>query len=140
MPSIAIDDVKVKDNLTFSMYGIVNGTSEISGVVISRMSAIAVPPTSSAPTDHVNIYRDLPQEIKDVIEDDWQSYNYIAIKRETDVLYIGEPWIVLGTLFRDDISLAVITLNGFRDSDVVPLRTLLESNGYSVKKINLTQE
>jgi hypothetical protein len=133
-----LDEIKIKDNLTFTLYGAVGGTATISGVVISRLSADGVPNTASAPSDHVNLYRDLPQEIKDTIEDDWTSYNYLSIKTNTGVVYIGEPWIVLGTLFRDDIGTATVTLLNFRDSDATPLRLLLEANGYVVSKIKIT--
>lgn len=137
MPGITTEEVKVKDNLRFAIYGTVNGSAEISGIVIAKLSALAVPNTSSAPTDHVNIYRDIPEWVKDTIENDWQSYNYIALKTVDSIVYIGEPWIISGTLYRDDIVTANVVIDSFRDSDSSALRFLLESNGYSVKKITV---
>lgn len=138
MSNISLAEISIGDNINFTLYGAVNGKVEFSGKVISRLSSDGIPNTSTVPTDHVNIYRDLPLEVQEGIEDDYTSYNYVAVKTTDGVFYIGEPWLVVSTLTLDNINTATITLTGFRDSDAVPLRQLLTAQGYTVDKIKVS--
>lgn len=134
--SVEIASVQIGDNITFSLYGpIYPGKVNFSGKVISRLSADGLPPTAMAATDHVNVYRDLPPEIQETIEDSFTSYNYLLVKTNDGLFYIGEPWIIPGTLMLNNAGTATVTLGEFRDSDTGPLRQLLLANGYVVSSI-----
>jgi hypothetical protein len=138
MPSITKDEIEIGDNLTFSLYASVNGAVSYSGKVLGIVYPKVLPAGTTAPTDHVNLYPTLPQEVQAQIEDDWQSYKYLALDTDSGVKYFGLPWIIEGTLFRDDIGVAVVTLSKFKDSDAEAVRALLVANGYTVDSIQLS--
>jgi hypothetical protein len=135
MSPISLENLKIGDNIMFTTYGPVAGKVEFAGKVIGLSTAEWLPVTTTAPTDHVNIYRDLPTEVQEYVEDNYSSYNYIAVKTIDGVFYIGEPWIVLGTLVLDNPATATVTVSDYRESDTNLLTQLLLSNGFKVTKV-----
>ncbi len=138
MPAILIKDIQIGDNIDCSLYGPVNNSTGLVGKVIGITNADGLPATSVAPTDHVNIYPLLPASVQSVIENDYRSYNYIAVKLlDSNVVYVGLPWIIESTLIREDIGLATIKVVNFRDTDIEPIKALLKANGYTVDSVEI---
>ena len=136
--TITVDQIQLDDKVSLTLHGAVNGTTQINGVVISITSWNGIPVSSSAPTDHVNLYPLLPDVVKDTTPDSWTAYRYIGIKMaDGTVQYVGYPWIVNSTAILDNPVVAIITLNDFNESSSESLKALLRVNGYSVDNIVL---
>ena len=133
MPVITTEQLLPGDNITATLYSAVNGAGQINGKVLGVVHSQGVPPTSTAPTDHVNVYRDMSPIVQATIEDDWRSYNYIMLENaDGGIVYIGTPWIVSGSLLRSDTRTATLILENFPDVDIENVRSLLAANGYVV--------
>jgi hypothetical protein len=134
--NININEIGIGNSISANLYGAVNGSASFSGVILSHLTSDGLPSNSTAPTDHVNIYRDLPQTVKDEIFDDYMSYSYYMVKLADDnIIYIGAPWMIAGTVVKTIVTTAVINLDEFDDIDGNAVTALLRENGYKVSSI-----
>lgn len=139
MPSIDNNEIVIGIDITATLYDTVNGSTNISGKVISIVLGDNLSPASNASENHVNIYPSLPAIVKETTEDDYTSYTYIAIKDSNDVVtYIGLPWITLSSVTRIDTATLTITLDDFPENGVDTVKAILTQNGYSNASYSLT--
>ena len=133
MPAILITDISIGDDIQCSLYSEVNGSTSIVGKVAGIIIPSALPVDSTAPADHINIYPALPDSVKSKYDNDYRSYNYLAILAvDGHTSYIGLPWIVEASLIRSDLTYGTVTLANFRDVDAASIKALLQANGYVV--------
>jgi len=126
-------DFKPGDYVSFSTYYPIRGISNFVGKVRATLSSEYLAPTSTAPTDHVNVYRTLPESIKLLTKDDWESYDYAAIALpDGNVVHIGIPWIVEASLSLNSTRFLDVHIGPFSDADELAVINLLTLAGYPV--------
>ncbi len=135
MPIASLESIHPGDYVEVTTYGQINGKSTFKGKLVGRGTADYLQSTTTAPVDHVNIYRELPAEVKNTIENKWDSYPYITIMTDSGLVNLGEPWIIPTTVYRVVSGTVVIELDKFNDADLGRVRSLLEINGYQIKTI-----
>lgn len=140
MASLKISEIEAGSQIRFSIYGNIGGKKEFTGTVASSAAGEFLPPGTSADINHVNIYPTLPSAVKAVTENAYTAYNYIALSlADKSIVYIGKPWIVETTLMRVVPRVATVTVQGITDPDGTKLRRVLESNGYSVSSVTISE-
>lgn len=137
--AILVTDLKINDVVSLTLYGLVNGSATVTGTIVSVVSSQGLPPGNNAGVNHTNIYRDLPQTVKDVTLDDYTSYQYMGIKLANGgIIYIGMPWVIQGSITITVVRTAIITIADFRDADAVAVSNLLKANGYTVSSTSIS--
>lgn len=133
-------DIKtmVGNRLSFSIYGAIEGNSVFAGTAIGSISGSHVSQPEVALVNHNNIWPAVPEDIRAPLADSFTAYGYLIIASDGgDVRYIGEPWINMSTVMIENIRTATIVVESFTDSDASRLRSVLESNGYSVGSVEI---
>lgn len=133
-------DIKtmVGNRLSFSIYGAIEGNSSFEGTAIGSIAGTHVPQSEVALVNHSNIWPAIPEEIREPLADSFTAYDYLIIATDGGSLYyLGDPWINMSTVIMENIRTATVVVESFTDSDASRLRSVLESNGYTVGKVDI---
>lgn len=89
-----IDDFVMGSTIECTTYGTVNGKMQHSGTVVGISFGDANPAHAGSAIYHTRIYPSLPEDVRESIEDNHNSYSYIVLKSESNTLiWLGIPWI-----------------------------------------------
>lgn len=139
---LAITDLRnlqLNDQISVRTYGPVDAKAQFDGVLLARLNAKGLPGDANAASHHANIYRLLPDSLKAIYADDWQSYNYLMVEEaDGQIRYIGEAWLIQEAIYINTVASAQITLSDFRDPDATYVKNLLIANGYTVEGVKIT--
>ena len=128
--NIAVADVKIGDVITLTAHGTNALPNIIDAEVLSITSGTALRSPVDASTAHANVYPTLPQNVKELFRDDFQSYNYLVLRRSDDtIVEYGFPWIVTSTLTRKDRKTGTVTIRDFDSSVETSVREFLAVRG-----------
>lgn len=130
-----IGDFTLGAEVSFSIHGTIGGANTFSGEVVSAIGGAHIPPNANGFTNHSNIYPALPDEVRAVTDDSYNSYNYVALSTgAADLVYIGIPWIADSTLQTvNETTKSVTVKDPFNDS--LRLSQVLKTNGYEVTAV-----
>lgn len=129
-------DFTIGQHITFSLHSSIGSKATWEGDVAGITAGKVVPASANSFVNHTNIYPTLPEADRFVVEDDYTSYNYLMLIVGSEVVYIGLPWIVEGSIQTDldeSINVNITPPQGHTSERLVQV---LKANGYSVNSIS----
>lgn len=125
----------------FAIYGSIGEHSAFEGEVKGKVMGSYLPADSNAHVNHANIYPQLPEEIRNLYNDDYHSYDYYIIETDAgNTFFIGAPWINAKTIEELSETVLVVNIKDPEGRTQEELVKLLKTNGYEVSKLEAIQE
>lgn len=128
-------DFNLGNSITLSIYGTIGGANSFEGEVVSVINGAHIPSDANGFANHSNIYGALPEEVRNVTPDRYNSYNYVMLNTGAGIVYIGIPWIRADSVQDNTTSTTEVrVIDTYNDN--TRLTNVLRSNGYDVIGIN----
>lgn len=127
-------------NTQVSTYALIGDRKSFTGIVLGVISSAAVPTTANASTNHTNQWPSIPDDVKDKVEDDYRSYDYLILKLEDEsIMYLGLAWIDSASVSEITVRSAVVNLTNFNDANGKAVTEKLRLAGYTVTSVVITE-
>lgn len=134
-----INQIKAGSKIEFTIYGNIDQRAAFSGTYAGVFYGPYVPASANHFVNHSNIYPKLPEFVREVISDDFTSYNYLVLVGDDGITrYIGLPWIISTSLKTVLNRTLEITLPNF-DKDPLQFRKELEGLGVKIGRFAMVE-
>lgn len=135
---IKVSDFVLDREYQVSLFSPIGGVTTFTGVVVGNAKWMMLPVTANAQTNHINIYPQIPADIKAEIQDDYKSYDYVVLRSDDgSIHYLGAAWINPDSVSNIVDTKATIVLNKFAADQKAELEKILRLNGFTVESFNV---